>query len=132
MKALLLVITLVVACTGARAQEPGTSHFTIREQKVRFVIVEAERLLITSNCLKESGKFDCQAYHALKRASFVTHPVSLVGGIDPGAAMCKAVGGEVVTGLDRRRNQAGFCSFSDGSIVGHDTIHYYASTNDSK
>lgn len=45
-------------------------------------------------------------------------PKDLLGGKNPQAVKCKVfMGGKVVIGLDKRRNQQSFCAFPDGSYL---------------
>lgn len=76
---------------------------------------EVEGILVNHSCVNKK----CEAFNKARMFNSATvDPKHLTGGKNPEAAKCKSIlGGAVVIGVDRDKNQQSFCKFSDGSYL---------------
>ncbi len=89
------------------ADGPSNSTFT----DVSFLQFEDLRLYLSASCLQPSGKLDCAALDGLLA---VPGKSFFLGNGSPAGAYCGPVGGQMVS---NPQNSAGYCRFSDGSII---------------
>jgi hypothetical protein len=105
--------------------------FAISGKQTAFVRISALHMTLSKDCEKSPGKFKCDAYSALAKASITgTYPK---GGASPGAVICESkLGGQVMIGKDSGRNENAFCLFNDGSMVSCGSLAYFGRKNDLK
>lgn len=113
---------------GAAAFGQEVAHLSGKQVALHYDF--KARLLISRSCLKSSGKFDCDAYRALKRLTLRNLEEKLEGGANPGAVACVAVGGSVVVSVDALKNETSYCKFADGSLVANGSVAARARLND--
>ncbi len=85
-------------------------------------------IIISKSCHKKNNKYNCDAFKALKKASFKN--VNITGGANPGAVMCRPLGGQVVLARDEKKNETTYCQFPDGSLIANGSITFHARQND--
>lgn len=130
--ALIEAATACGAVDTTAGQEPLTTveHVTLigGETSFDFLAVPGQELLLSASCLTPTRKLWCQAYDALKEATTIGMDTS--GGRNPGAVICRRVGGWVSIFRDEKGNQMSFCGFDDGSEVSSGSLYARALKND--
>jgi hypothetical protein len=121
------MIALLFALTALAADLPKT-EFSFLQGKFTFVTDEANKLTVSSDCLKEDGSLKCDATSGLKNLSWKKRKK---GDENPGSALCqKQLKGTVVVGKDAAGDESSFCRFPDGSMVDSGSLIYRARKND--
>jgi hypothetical protein len=111
--------------------DSGPILFEIKGEKIVFIQDDRLRLLITQNCYTPNKKARCLALESLSKVSYRKIRSQLTGGKNPGIVICqKQTKGKVVVGIDSKKNQNSFCSFSDASIIDTGTLTHYGVKND--
>lgn len=99
----------------------------LEQRSARFEENAREKVLVSA-C---SG--DCQAITGSRRSSL--RGIDDEGGASPGPVLCRALGGEVVSGEEIGASgdvlgEQSACQFTDGSMVTTDSLHARAARND--
>lgn len=117
----------VSAWVGAASTDGATRReFLIAEKRVSFFWDEARRIGVSSAC-RVADFSSCQALRALQRAKPGHLPGAQgSGGVNPGAWVCRKLGGRVVLGRDSDQNENAFCRFDDDSFVDCGSLHWWA------
>lgn len=85
-------------------------------------------LMISEDCFSSRK---CVAYAELTKATTAGMDDELVGGVDPGALICKALRGKPAIAVDLvTGNEDGLCLFKGGAYVSTATLFHYALKND--
>ena len=125
----LVFISILINEQGASAWQEIKYH--ISEHDVDFVSDSGKHLTLSKQCLKGAELF-CLAFESTKKASLKSIYGRLQGGVNPGAVICRGVGGQVIVGVDSEKNENSFCLFSDRSLIDNGSLVYFGSNNDAK
>lgn len=90
--------------------------FQLENRQVTMVEMN-DHLLFSQNCFKgKSLRKSCQAFAVTKKTGKLGK-LKFSGGENPGALICKKVGGEVVWAKDAGQNQNTLCQFKDETFI---------------
>lgn len=124
----LLIFVLSTASFGTETvQEPGFTEdrFLIDSKWMIFHYHKESRLLVTPECFEKKKK--CQALKKLDEAKLsLLSEEDRQGGKNPGAQICKKLGGKVFIARDPEGNQNSFCRFKDDSLIGNGSLLHRA------
>ena len=126
------MLLLAVTCNAAPSGKTGDALkvFRISGKYFRFLELKDKFMTISESCRKTNGRLQCDAYSALRRASFGRLSVAPPPGADPGPSLCLDIGGTPELSHDEHENENMICDFSDGSKTTTGSVHAHALLND--
>jgi len=133
MKYLLSSVLILVFFNALSTVKAEEKKYKFDEGTITFSHNQSLRLTLSKSCEPKSGEYSCDAYSALKKASFAKAMKQVSGSLNPGSVICKSItGGTVVLGLSEKGNENSFCRFKDGSMVDNGSLVYYGRKNDKR
>jgi len=135
----LLALVVVLAAAPAQVQAQagmGSGQsvdvtYRIEKKNVKFTQFAETQMMISKDCDANSPN-SCEAMKVLNQISFSFLKSKIKGDVNPGAVLCKEVGGKEQLGVDKDQNEDTFCKFSDGSQVSCNALFLYSQKNDRK
>lgn len=110
---LILLFSSICSPTGAE-----TTKIELSGKLFQLEYDQQKEALISSDCFKSSKKNSCLARKALaasKNLSLTSE--QLWGGKNPGSVKCRKLGGAVVIGITKNRDEMSLCRFADNSLI---------------
>jgi hypothetical protein len=104
------------AAGGGEASPAALVRYRIGDQWHRFLRDPAQRVVVDETCWKRPGKRLCLALRAWESAAN-RNPPPVRGFENPGAPLCRELGGQPALGTDEAANQNFFCGFPDRSWI---------------
>jgi putative hemolysin len=119
-----LAVVLFLA-SGPRVQALEKSEVVLNGRTVQLNSVPEKHVTVSEPC--EIGKpKSCEALRALERASMkALDGDQRKSSANPGAMICRKLGGKVVIARDSEQNQNAFCGFADGSWIDCGTLFWF-------
>lgn len=122
---------LILILISTTLQAADTSIFEIKGEKVTFHNYPKARVTISKECKSLDANSLCKELQFLKEVSLSRAGLKGTGGVNPSSVICtKTLGGEVIIGYDKNKNENSFCLTKDGLYVDGGTITYYALQNE--
>lgn len=125
-----LAATMAAAAAAAgRETERTVVTYLVEGRETRFFATED--FTLDAECEKKPGRYDCDAYRALARASRkLIQDRARNNGVADGPLICRALKGAVFIGRLPNGTENSFCKFRDGSLVSAASLAAAAGKND--
>ena len=111
---------------------PKTFQVEIEKKPIEIIRDDEQHLTINKSCrIPSKNTYNCQAYRALKTATYKPISTQRREGQNPGTLICSLYSAtHIAIGYDEERNENSYCIFPDGSMIDSGTLFYHALEND--